>query len=136
MAAGAPDPLAIAGQFMGALAAHFGKADLASVGAMYGADSIVAIDGTPADGPAAIAEFYKMRVSLACDRCAEAEMLVFSRRHAASFCATLLVAQFAGGPVGMKIISTDAQFTPDAANPKLLVLVTGDTGSAGKAPVS
>lgn len=36
----------------------------------------------------------------------------------------------------MKIISTDAQFTPDAASPKLLVLVTGDTGSAGKAAVS
>lgn len=86
---------------MGALSAHFGKADLASVGGIYGADSVVAIDGTPADGPAAIAEFYKMR--------------------------------FAGGPVGMKIISTDAQFTPDAASPKLLVLVTGDTGSAGKA---
>lgn len=145
MAAGAPDPLAIASQFTGALAVHFGKSDLASVGALYGADSVVAIDGTPADGPAAIAEFYKMRVREWPTSADDSPGTTFLRsttthvglvliKHALT--PSFLLVQFAGGHVGMKVISTDAQFTPDAATPKLLVLVTGDTGPAGKAPVS
>jgi len=98
-------------------ASRCAAANLTEVAALYGEDSIMVVDGVSVVGVAAIGSLIMPRV-----RARAPAAKAAARRH--RFARTCPPAQFDSGPVHVKWLSVDGQFT--AAN-HLLILTTGDS---------